>query len=100
MLIYIILMAAVTAFLYTESQKIPAGRSELLKDFCKDPVSTKTILSLMRKVCLASAVSAICMMLCYIDLKITGVLLKPVAALSILVYSAGMIWAMFKLKDL
>lgn len=100
MLIYIILMVFITGFLYLESQKIPTGRSELLKEFCKDPLSTKAILSLIRKICIISALSAILMMICFINYKMTGELNRPMAAISILIYSVGVIWAMFKLKDM
>ena len=100
MLIYIIFMAVITIFFYRESQKLLESRSDLLKELCKDPLTTKTILSLLRKVCLASAGSAICMMTCYIAYKVTGTLHRPLAAISILLYSTGFIWAMFKLKKM
>lgn len=99
MLIYIIFMAVLAAFLYRESKKVAEGRSNLLKDFCKDPLSTKAALSMLRIVFLASAASAAVMLICFIITQITGTMPKPVAALSILLYSIGFISAMFKMKN-
>lgn len=100
MLIYILLMTAIALYLYRESKKLSQGRSSLLRDYCKDPAATKAILSLLRKVCLAAAASAAAMLLCLIVSQATGVLCKPLAALSILLYTLGFIGAMFKLKNL
>lgn len=99
MLIYIIFMAALAAFLYKESKKVVEGRSTLLKDFCTDPVSTKAALSMLRIVFLASAASAVVMLLCFVITQVTGTMPKPLAALSILLYSIGFISAMFKMKN-
>lgn len=99
MLIYIILMLGIAIFFYKESKKLLDGQSNLLKEFCKDAVSTKKALSLLRKIFLTSAASAVLMAVCFIMTKMTGTMPKPVAALSILCYAAGFIGAMFQLKN-
>ena len=99
MLIYIVLMLGIAIFFYKESKKLLKGQSNLLKEFCKDPVSTKKALSLLRKVFLTSAASAVLMTVCFLMTKVTGTMPKPVAALSILCYAAGFIGAMFQLKN-
>ncbi len=100
MLIYILFMSALSAFLYRESKKLLAGESRLLKEFCKDPLSTKTALSTLRIVFLSSAASATIMLLCFLLTKISGTMPKPIAALSILCYTIGFIAAMLKLNKL
>ena len=100
MLIYIVFMLAVTAFFYQESKKILTGKSVLLKELCNDPVSAKIARSALRILCLASAVSAILMLIPFILSKLTGAFPTPVAALSILCYTVGFIFAMLKLKKL
>lgn len=99
MLIYIILMLGIAMFFYKESKKLLEGQSNLLNEFCKDLVSTKKALSLLRKVFLTSAASAVLMAVCFMMTKVTGTMPKPVAALSILCYAAGFIGAMFQLKN-
>ncbi len=99
MLIYIGLMLGIAIFFYKESKKLLEGQSNLLKEFCKDPVSTKKALSLLRKVFLTSVVSAVLMAVCFVITKATGTMPKPVAALSIICYGAGFIAAMFQLKN-
>ena len=100
MLIYIVFMAALAAFFYKESKKLLEGRSNLLKEFCKDPLSTKTALSMLRIICLSAAASAFLMLIAFIISKITGAMPTPVAALSILCYTIGFIIAMLKLKNM
>ena len=100
MLIYILFMTALSAFLYQESRKVLEGKSNLLREFCKDPVSTKTALSMLRIVFLASAASAALMLVCFLLTKAGGAMPKPVAALSILCYTIGFISAMLKLNRL
>lgn len=100
MLLYTILMTVIAVSLYRESKKLAEGRSALLQDFCKDPLTTKTILSLLRKVCLTAAASAVVMLLCLILTQMTETICKPLAVLSILLYTIGFIGAMFKLKNL
>lgn len=99
MLIYIGLMLGIAIFFYKESKKLLEGQSNLLKEFCKDPVSTKKALSLLRKVFLTSVVSTVLMAICFVITKATGTMPKPVAALSIICYGAGFIAAMFQLKN-
>ncbi len=99
MLIYIVLMLGIAMFFYKESKKLLEGQSNLLKEFCKDLVSTKKALSLLRKIFLTSAASAVLMAVCFMITKVTGTMPKPVAALSILCYAAGFIGAMFQLKN-
>lgn len=99
MLIYIILMLGIAMFFYKESKKLLEGQSNLLNEFCKDLVSTKKALSLLRKIFLTSAASAVLMAVCFMITKVTGTMPKPVAALSILCYAAGFIGAMFQLKN-
>lgn len=100
MLIYIILMSAIAIFLYRESNKLVAGTSVFLQEYCTDLMAAKTVLSLMRKVCLAAAASAMAMLFCFTVSTATGTLCKPLAALSILLYTIGFIGAMFKLKTM
>ena len=57
MLIYIILMLALAYFFQKEGQKLLAGKSKLLAEFCQDAYATKTALSTLRILCLSSAVS-------------------------------------------
>lgn len=45
MLIYIILMLALAYFFQKEGQKLLAGKSKLLAEFCQDAYATKTALS-------------------------------------------------------
>ncbi len=99
MLIYIVLMFAIAIFCYRESKRLLAGRSTLLKELCKEPATRKTALSTLRLVCLTAAASAILMLLSFVLFKLTGSLPKPLAALSILCYTAGFIAAMLKLKN-
>jgi len=99
MLIYIVLMFAIAIFCYRESKKLLSGQSALLKELCKDPVTTKTALSTLRLVCLAAAASAILMLLSFVLFQLTGSLPKPLAVLSILCYTVGFIAAMLKLKN-
>lgn len=99
MLIYIILMLGIAMFFYKESKKLLEGQSNLLNEFCKDLVSTKKALSLLRKIFLTSAASAVLMVVCFMITKVTGTMPKPVAALSILCYAAGFIGAIFQLKN-
>ena len=42
MLIYIILMLALAYFFQKEGQKLLAGKSKLLAEFCQDAYATKT----------------------------------------------------------
>ena len=100
MLIYTVFMAAIAAFFYRESKKLLAGRSNLLQEFCKDPLSTKTVLSMLRIICLSAAASAVLMLLCFLISKFTGTMPTLVAALSILCYTIGFIIAMLKLKKM
>ena len=100
MLIYIVLMTAIAVFFYKESKKLLAGRSSLLKEFCKDPASTKAILSMLRIICLSAAASAVIMLIPFFISLFTGAMPTPLAALSILCYTAGFIAAMLKLKHL
>ncbi len=99
MLIYIILMLGIAIFFYKESKKLLEGRSNLLQEYCNDPASTKKALSLLRKIFLTSAASAVLMAVCFVMTKVTGTMPKPVAALSILCYAVGFIGAMFQLKN-
>lgn len=100
MLIYVLLMVAIAVFLYKESIQLLKGESHLLKEFMQDPLSKKIILSQIRKVLLAAIFSAGLMMACFVVTKATGVMPKPLAAISIAVYGVGLILAMLKLKDL
>lgn len=100
MLIYTIFMAALSVFLYRESKKLLRGESKLLQEFCKNPISQKTVLSMLRIILLSSAASAALMLLCLILTRISGEMPKPLAMLSILCYSVGFISAMFKLKNM
>lgn len=98
MLIYIVVMLALAAFLYRESEKIVSGESILLRELCQSPYAAKAALSAMRIVLLTACVSAFLMLVCFLLSKIFGFMPKPVAALSILCYSAGFICAMCRLR--
>lgn len=100
MLIYVIFMLAIAWFLYKESIKLLKDESELLKEFTTDPAAKKTALSLMRKVLLSAVFSAGLMLACFVVTKATGVMPKPLAALSILCYTFGFIHAMFQAKNM
>ena len=86
MLIYIILMLALAYFFQKEGQKLLAGKSKLLAEFCQDAYATKTALSTLRILCLSSAVSGFWMLIAFL--------------LSILCYSLGFILAMLRLRKL
>ena len=86
MLIYIILMLALAYFFQKEGQKLLAGKSKLLAEFCQDAYATKTALSTLRILCLSSAVSGFWMLIAFL--------------LSILCYSIGFILAMLRLRKL
>ena len=100
MLIYVIFMVAIAVFLYKESIRLLKGESQLLKEFCNAPSAKKTVLSLMRKVLLSAIFSAGLMLACFFVTKATGVMPKPLAALSILCYTFGFIHAMVKAKNM
>ena len=100
MLIYVLFMAAIACFLYKESIKLLKNESTLLKEFCNDPIAKKTALSLMRKVLLSALLSAGLMLACFVVTKATGVMPKPLAAISILCYTFGFIFAMFKARNM
>ncbi|MBQ7758674.1 hypothetical protein [Anaerotignum sp.] len=100
MLIYVIFMVAIAVFLYKESIKLLKDESTLLKEFCTDPVAKKTALSLMRKVLLSAIFSAGLMLACFVVTKATGVMPKPLAAISILCYTGGFIYAVIKAKNM
>ena len=100
MLIYVLFMAAIAYFLYKESIRLLKNESKLLKEFADDPVSKKTALSLMRKVLLSSLLSAGLMLACFVVTKATGVMPKPLAAISILSYTIGFIHAMCKARNM
>lgn len=100
MLIYILFMAGIAYFLYKESIKLLKNESTLLKEFADDPLAKKTALSLMRKVLLSSIFSAGLMLACFVVTKTTGVMPKPLAAISILCYTFGFIYAMFQVKKM
>ena len=100
MLIYVLFMAAIAYFLYKESIKLLKNESTLLKEFCNDPIAKKTALSLMRKVLLSALLSAGLMLACFVVTKATGVMPKPLAAISILCYTIGFIVAMFKARNM
>lgn len=100
MLIYVIFMIVIARFLYKESIKLLKDESTLLKEFCSDPVSKKTALSLLRKILLSTIFSAGLMLACFVVTKATGVMPKPLAVLSILCYTIGFISSMFKLKKI
>ncbi|MGN1231255.1 MAG: hypothetical protein ACI4TP_05080 [Anaerotignum sp.] len=100
MLVYIILMVGIAVFFYKESKKLLVGQSNLLKEFCNDPVSQKIALSTLRILCLTSAASALLMLLAFLLSKLTGTLPTAIAALSILCYTGGFIFSMLKLKKL
>lgn len=100
MLIYVLFMIAIAVFLYKESIKLLKNESTLLKEIADDPLAKKTALSLMRKVLLSSIFSAGLMLACFAVEKATGVMPKPLAALSILCYTIGFIYAMFQAKNI
>ena len=100
MLIYVLFMAAIAWFLYKESIKLLKNESTLLKEFADDPIARKTALSLMRKVLLCALLSAGLMLACFVVTKTTGVMPRPLAALSILSYTIGFIHAMFQAKNM
>lgn len=100
MLIYVLFMAAIAIFLYKESIKLLKNESTLLKEFCDDPIARKTALGLMRKVLLSALLSAGLMLACFVVTKATGVMPKPLAAISILCYTFGFIFAMFKARNM
>ena len=94
MLIYIILMLALAYFFQKEGQKLLAGKSKLLAEFCQDAYATKTALSTLRILCLSSAVSGFWMLIAFLLSKTIHKFLTPFALLSILCYSIGFILAM------
>ena len=100
MLIYVLFMAAIAYFLYKESIRLLKNESTLLKEFADDPLAKKTALSLMRKVLLCALFSAGLMLACFVVKTATGVMPKPLAALSILCYTIGFIHAMFQARKL
>ena len=100
MLIYVLFMVAIAYFLYKESIKLLKNESTLLKEFTDDAIAKKTALSLMRKVLLSALLSAGLMLACFAVTKFTGVMPKPLAALSILCYTIGFISAMFKARNM
>ena len=100
MLIYVVFMLAIAYFLYKESIKLLKNESELLKEFAADPDAKKTALSLMRKDLLSAIFSAGLMLACFVVTKATGVMPKPLAALSILSNTVCFIHAMFKAKNM
>lgn len=100
MLIYVLFMAAIAVFLYKESIKLLKNESTLLQEFHDDPIARKTVLSLMRKVLLSAIFSAGLMLACFAVTKATGVMPKPLAALSILCYTFGFLHAMIKAKNM
>ena len=99
MLIYVVFMMAIAWFLYKESIKLLKDESNLLKEFISDPAAKKTALSLMRKILLSAIFSAGLMLACFAVTKLTGVMPKPLAALSILCYTGTFIYAMFQAKN-
>ncbi len=100
MLIYVAFMAAIAWFLHKESTKLLKNESELLREFCDAPVTKKAVLSLLRKVLLSALGSALLMLICFILKMATGAMLKPLAALSILCYTIGFMYAMLKAKNI
>ena len=100
MLIYVLFMAAIAYFLYKESIKLLKNESKLLAELADDPAAKKTALSLMRKVLLSALLSAGLMLACFVVTKFTGVMPKPLAAISILCYTIGFIFAMVKAKNM
>ena len=100
MLIYVLFMAAIAIFLYKESIRLLKNESRLLKEFADDPIARKTALSLMRKVLLSALLSAGLMLACFVVTKATGVMPKPLAAISILAYTIGFIYAMIQAKNM
>lgn len=96
--IYIILMLALAAFLHRESKRLLAGESRLLRELCQSPLAAKAALSAMRIVFLAACASAALMLLCLLLTLFGSEISKPLAAASILCYSAGFILAVWKLS--
>lgn len=82
MLIYIILMLALAYFFQKEGQKLLAGKSKLLAEFCQDAYATKTALSTLRILCLSSAVSGFWMLIAFLLSKTIHKFLTPFALLS------------------
>lgn len=99
MLIYIILMLALAYFFQKEGQKLLAGKSKLLAEFCQDAYATKPP-SHPRILCLSSAVSGFWMLIAFLLSKTIHKFLTPFALLSILCYSIGFILAMLRLRKL
>ena len=54
----------------------------------------------MRKVLLSAIFSAGLMLACFVVTKATGVMPKPLAAISILCYTGGFIYAVIKAKNM
>ena len=77
MLIYIILMLALAYFFQKEGQKLLAGKSKLLAEFCQDAYATKTALSTLRILCLSSAVSGFWMLIAFLLSKTIHKFLTP-----------------------
>ena len=100
MRIYIILMLALAYFFQKEGQKLLAGKSKLLAEFCQDAYATKTALSTLRILCLSSAVSGFWMLIAFLLFKTVHKFLTPFVLLSILCYSIGFILAMLRLRKL
>ncbi len=100
MLIYVAFMAAIAYFLHKESTKLLKNESELLQEFCNDPAAKKAVLSLLRKVLLSALGSALLMLVCFIVKLATGTMFRPLAALSILCYTIGFMYAMFQAKNI
>lgn len=98
MIFYVIVMLLVAAFFYRESNRLVAGKSQLLKEMCDDPLSAKKALGLLRRLFLVALVSAVLMAICLLLAKLTGKFYKPLAILSILCYAIGFIAAMLQLK--
>ena len=100
MLIYILIMTAIAILFYREGQKLVADNSTLLQEFSKDPIRKKGVLRLLRRLCLTAAASALLMLICYFVSRLHGTLHRPLAALSILLYTAGFLYAAFQGKNL
>lgn len=98
--IYIILMLALAYFFQKEGQKLLAGKSKLLEEFCRDAYAAKTVLSTLRILCLTSLVSGFWMLIAFVLSKTIDRFLTPFAVLSILCYSVGFILAMLRLRKL
>lgn len=96
--IYIIFMLALAFFLHRESKRLLSGESRLLRELCQSPHAAKAALSAMRIVFLAACASAVLMLLCLLLTLLGGEISKPLAAISILCYSVGFIFAVWKLS--